>query len=338
MLFDNVSILSVEAVDAPHRVTSAELEARLAPLLTRLGVPANFLQDRSGICARREWDPDTMPSHAAMLAGEKALERAGIARSRVGVVINTSVCRDYVEPSVACIVHAKLGLSPSCINFDLGNACLGFMNGMEVVGNMIERGQVDYGLIVDGENSHHVVDATINRMLADGAGLQTFKDHFATLTLGSGGVAMVLARSDLAPHGHRFRGGVALAATEHHGLCKGQVDGMVTDTGALLVAGIKLALQTLQRARDVLQWQPEDLNEIVLHQVSRAHTEKLAETLELDLSKILPIYPEYGNIGPAALPIALVKAVEQGRIQPGHRVGLMGIGSGLNCAMAEVIW
>ena len=57
-----------------------------------------------------------------------------------------------------------------------------------------------------------------------------------------------------------------------------------------------------------------------------------------DLSKVLTIYGEFGNIGPAAVPITLSKAVEQGRIKKGSRVALMGIGSGLNCSMAEVIW
>ena len=56
------------------------------------------------------------------------------------------------------------------------------------------------------------------------------------------------------------------------------------------------------------------------------------------MSKILPIYPEYGNVGPAAVPMALSQVVKMGRVRKGNRVALMGIGSGLNCAMAEVIW
>ena len=40
----------------------------------------------------------------------------------------------------------------------------------------------------------------------------------------------------------------------------------------------------------------------------------------------------------AAVPIVLSKAAEAGRISKGSRVALMGIGSGLNCSMAEVVW
>ena len=87
------------------------------------------------------------------MAAEEAILNAGIDRSQLGILLNTSVCRDYIEPSVACLVHGNLGLSPECMNFDVGNACLAFLNGMEIIGNMIERGQVDYGIVVDGEGS-----------------------------------------------------------------------------------------------------------------------------------------------------------------------------------------
>ena len=75
-----------------------------------------------------------------------------------------------------------------------------------------------------------------------------------------------------------------------------------------------------------------------MHQVSGSHTANLCQTLGLDTKKVLAIFPEFGNIGPASVPIVLSKAAESGRLQKGNRVALMGIGSGLNCSMAEVIW
>ena len=113
---------------------------------------------------------------------------------------------------------------------------------------------------------------------------------------------------------------------------------MDTDTKRLLFAGIELAERTLAQAHEHLGWNLADLDELVLHQVSSVHTDGLINTLSLDASKILRIYPEFGNVGPAGVPLVLSKAVEAGRIERGHRVALMGIGSGLNCAMAEVVW
>ncbi len=59
------------------------------------------------------------------------------------------------------IAHSELGLPETCMNFDLGNACLGFVNGMDIVGNMIERGQIDYGILVNGETSRQITEDTI---------------------------------------------------------------------------------------------------------------------------------------------------------------------------------
>ena len=338
MRFDRVQIASVAHADATHRVTSVELEERLRPTLSAMKAPSGMIEGLTGIRARRWWDEGFQPSDAATLAAEKALETAGVDRDKIGILINTSVCRDFIEPSVACLVHGNLGLPSDCMNFDLGNACLGFLNGMEIVGNMIERGQIDYGLVVDGESSRFVVEKTIERLNAIAQSNGMFRDNFATLTLGSGGAAMVLGRDDLVQSGHVFRGGVTLASTEHNHLCRGQVDGMITDSQGLMVAGIELAARTFENARQELGWDDGALDELVLHQVSRSHTDKLAGTLGLDHSKILAIYPEFGNVGPASVPIVLSKAQEMGRIQSGSRIALMGIGSGLNCSMAEIVW
>src|SRR5262245_13000018 len=143
MQFESVSVASVACVDAPHRVSSGELEERLAPLLKRLGLARGMIASLSGVEARRFWDVGVQPSDVAAMAGEKAIRAAGIDRERIGALVSTSVCRDFVEPSVASLVHRQLGLSPRCRNFDLGNACLGFLDGMEIVAAMIEKGAVD---------------------------------------------------------------------------------------------------------------------------------------------------------------------------------------------------
>jgi len=338
MRFENVAILSLAHVDAPLRVTSRELEASYADGLAKLGLSAGILEALTGINARRFYPPDVAPSAAATEAALLALKRADIPRSALGLLVNTSVCRDFVEPSCASLVHGNLGLSPTCLNFDLGNACLGFLNGMEMAALMIERGAVAYALIVDGENSHYVVHQTIARFANGGLSSDTFRQNLATLTLGSGAAAMVLCRAADHVDAPRFVGSVTRAATEHNHLCRGQVDHMTTDTSGLLNAGVELAQETMRQAVDELDWDPTCLDEVVLHQVSRTHTEKLVAALSLDPTHALMIYPEYGNIGPASVPIVLSKSFESGRLARGMRVGLMGIGSGLNCTMAEIVW
>jgi 3-oxoacyl-[acyl-carrier-protein] synthase-3 len=338
MKYDNVSVLSVSHVDAPHRITSQEIEAQLAPTMERLGIPLDMLRQRSGIIERRVWDNGMMPSEAAAMAGEKAIEAAGVDRDRLGILINTSVCRDYLEPSTACIAHSQLGLPETCMNFDLGNACLGFVNGMDMAANMIERGEIDYGILVNGETSRQITEATIKRLQSDDIDEPTFRENFASLTLGSGAAAMVLGRSDLAPEGHPFKGSVNLAATQHCRLCAGNIDHMVTKTKELLMAGVEVAVRTWGRAVEVLGWTADAIDHLVIHQVSKVHTEQFAGILGIDMAKVFRLYPKYGNIGPAGVPIALSKLEQDGRLEPGQRVALVGIGSGINCTMAEIVW
>ena len=338
MKFKNVVIQSLAAVDPPIRVTSREIEIKLKPTLDRLGVRDDLLEEVSGIGARRFWEKGTSPSDAATLAAEKALDESGIDRQKVGVIINTSVCRDYLEPSTACIVHGNLGLNENCLNFDVGNACLAFMNGMDIAARMIERAEVDYALVVDGETSQPITDATIERLLQPDVEEAQFRDEFASLTLGSGAAAMVMARRELAPEGHAYRGSVTRAATQFNQLCRGNMDRMTTDTRTLLSEGLKLAAVTWQATCSALGWVASELDQFVIHQVSKVHTESLVNVLGLDPEKVHAIYPQMGNIGPASVPIVLAKVMEAGKLRKGDRVALLGIGSGLNCSMAEVVW
>jgi 3-oxoacyl-[acyl-carrier-protein] synthase-3 len=338
MNFENLSITTVRHVDAPQVITSSEIQSELAETMERLGLPPNLLEGVAGIHERRFWNEQTEPSDAATMAAEIALEEADLDRTRLGMLINTSVCRDFIEPSTACLVHGNLKLPDTCMNMDVGNACLAFLNGMEIVGNMIERGQIDYGMVVDGESSRCLVESTIDRLKRPETDSKTFREEFASLTTGSGSVAMILARSDLAPDGHRFKGTFSRAGTEHNRLCLGQVDRGVTDTKGLLVAGVELSKNTWAGAQEHLGFDESEVDEYCIHQVSQRHAEQLAKNLAIDLEKALLIVDRFGNIGPASVPIVLSKAADLGRVQRGDRVVLAGIGSGLNCTVGEVIW
>ena len=92
-------------------------------------------------------------------------------------------CRDFIEPSTACLVHGNLTLPAPCMNLDVGNACLAFFNGMEIVGNMIELGQIDYGMVVDGESSRFLIESTIERLKRPETDSTTFREEFASLAV-----------------------------------------------------------------------------------------------------------------------------------------------------------
>ena len=165
MLFQHVAIAGLAHVDAPRRLSSDEINLRLKPTLDRLNIKTDVLKDIAGIHARRLWDEGMQASDAATLAAVKALADAGIDPDKVGLLVNTSVSRDYLEPSTASIVSGNLGLPDTCQNFDVANACLAFLNGMDIASRMIERGEIDYALVVDGETADLAYEKTVERLL-----------------------------------------------------------------------------------------------------------------------------------------------------------------------------
>lgn len=327
------TIWSVGHAEAPEVVTSAWIDEQLADTFERCGIRPGLLESVAGIVERRWWPEDVTFDEAAALAGRRALELAELAPSDVDLLISTSVCKHHLEPSVACSVHHRLGLGPECVNFDLGNACLGFVNAMQVGAMAVETGQARTVLIVDGEGSRHTQLATIDRLRSPETTAMDVFDQFASLTLGSGGAAMVMGGPRAG--GHRFLGGISRAATVHHDLCVGDLDTMRTDTAALLENGLALARDAFE-ASVADGWEWETCDRYVMHQVSAVHTRKLCELLGVDMDLVPLTYPGFGNMGPAAVPYTLSTVADE--IGDGERVLLMGIGSGLNCAAAELIW
>ena len=341
MKFENVCIESL-AVALPDEVwSSAAIEERLRPLYERLKLPAGRLELMSGIRERRMWPAGTRPSDASAQAGRAVLAKSALGAGRVELFVHAAVSRDMLEPATAAFAHRKIGLPATAQIFDLSNACLGFLNALTVAAGLIESGQIRCALVVAGENGRPLVEQTLQTLLATTLSRNAIKPYFANLTIGSGAVAaMVCHRSLVKGRAHRVLGGVARAATQHSELCQGDTHGadalaMQTDSEQLLIAGVGLAQETW---RDFTAEQGGAFDRFICHQVGSTHRRKLYETLGLDLAKDFSTFETLGNTGSVALPATLCAAVDAGAVQEGHRVGLLGIGSGLNCLMLALEW
>jgi 3-oxoacyl-[acyl-carrier-protein] synthase III len=330
----NVALLSVATTMATRVTTSEEIDRRLAPALKRLKLPTGLLQRVAGVHERRNWGEGQTFDDAAIEAGKKALAEAGIRPDQVGLLINTSVTRKHLEPSVAVRIHHGLGLPSSATNFDIANACLGFVNGMALAGQLIDAGQIDYAVIIDGEDADEIQVNTIERLGREGIKRKDFMSEFASLTLGSGAAAAVIGRADLHPEGHRMLGGITRAATQFNDLCVGSVDGMFTDAKALLKGGMELVVSAWKDAKR--QWSWSNMDRYIMHQVSSVHTNAIVKAANLDATRVPVTFPLLGNVGPASIPITL--AQESSKLVRGNRVLLMGVGSGLNTSMMELAW
>jgi 3-oxoacyl-[acyl-carrier-protein] synthase-3 len=333
--FTNTSILAVQTVDASQVVTSDDFDVQLADTYRRVGLRPGLLQRLAGIRERRWWSDGVTFVDGAATAGAKAISESGVDPQQIGLMVNTSVSRRWLEPSTAVAVHAALGLPSSCQNFDITNACLGFVNGMGLAGTMIDAGLIDYALVVDGEDARTVQEQTIARLQREETTSKDVLAQFATLTLGCGAVAMVLGRSDRHPEGHRLVASVTRAGTEHHELCVGDNDVMRTDLKGLLDAGLKLTEDMWSEAAAEFDWS-RGMDRYVVHQVSRVHTAAMCERLHIDPARVPMTFPTRGNLGPASVPFTLAGQADS--LSDGDRVLLMGIGSGLNASCLEIAW
>jgi 3-oxoacyl-[acyl-carrier-protein] synthase III len=333
--FRNTALLSVTRVEAPVVVSSADLDARLQGVYGRVGLRAGLLERLVGIRERRWWPDGVTFVEGAATAAAKAISESGVDPAEIGLMVNTSIGRMHLEPSTAVAIHDAVGLPSSCQNFDVTNACLGFVNGIEIAGAMIDAGMTEYALVVNGEDARPVQEATIDRLRQPGISAKDVMAEFAAFTLGSGAAAVVLGRADRHSEGHRIVAGVSRAGTEHHQLCTGDNGVMTTDLKGLLDAGLQLSEDLWREAAPEFGW-TEGIDRYVVHQVSRVHTDALCARLGLEPSRVPRSFPTYGNIGPVSVPFTLAGQVDS--LAAGDRVLLMGIGSGLNASVLEIAW
>lgn len=348
MRYQHVCLEAFGCTLPPCVVTSAEIETRLAAVYERLGLPAGRLELMTGIRERRFFKPGTRPGAVSAQTAERTVTAAGIDRRYIGALIHGSVCRDQMEPATAASVHCALGLPDEALVLDLSNACLGLLNGMLYVADLIESGRIRAGLVVGTEIGRPLVEGTIDSLLKDRTlTRQTIKPAFASLTIGSGSAAILLCDRRLSRTGNRLLGGTVLADTRGHQLCAGGVAAeqhgddrprMATDSEALLHAGIELAARCWERFLSRLRWTVEDVHKVFTHQVGRAHRKLLLERLALPPQRDFPVVEFLGNTGAAALPMAAAIGIRRGHLVDGDQVALLGIGSGLSSVMLGLEW
>ncbi len=320
----------------------------MSPLYERLRLPAGRLELMSGIRERRLWEPGVLPGDMSVVSGEQALQAAEIDRSEIGALIHASVCRDHLEPATACGVHHRLDLPKRCLAYDVSNACLGILNGILQVANMIELGQIRAGLVVGTEGSRQILESTIHHLNHDPTlTRETVKLAVASLTLGSASAAVLLTHRDLSRTDNRLRAAVAIANTDHHELCHSLQDEamgegarplMRTDSERLLVAGVATGTETFHALLDESGWSRQSIGKVFTHQVGVAHRKAMLSAFELDPSIDFTTVEWLGNTGAVALPITVALGIEAGRLAAGDQVALLGIGSGINSVMLAVDW
>jgi 3-oxoacyl-[acyl-carrier-protein] synthase-3 len=346
MLYDKVYIDAISYELPTTVVTTEELEERIEPTLKRHGIPKGHISAITGIKERRWWPENFSVADGATVAAKKALDSSGISVNDIDAVVYTGVCREYFEPATAAHVAGNLGVKETTLVYDISNACIGMLNGIIDLANRIELGQIKAGLVVSCESAREINEDVIHSLLKNGD-IGNFSTSIASLTGGSGAAAILVTDGSFSSESHKLIGGVSRTAPEFHNLCRWGIKKissnkieqfMSTDAPAVLKNGLILGSKTWQAMLEELNWCKDTVNKIITHQIGKAHRQSFMQSLELSDDLDYQTFAYLGNMGTVSIAITAAIAAERQFLKMGDKIGLLGIGSGLNCMMLGVEW
>lgn len=331
-----VGIEAIGICEPDEFLSSDNIESQLKAMYDRLKLPFGRIEMQTGIKARGIYH-QRLPSDISTKAAQDLFKNYNIDKESIDLLIHASVCRDYLEPSTASVIHHKLDLNQKCISFDLSNACLGVLNAISVATQMINAGGIKRALIVTGENATPLITKTIETLLEHSEFTRkSIRNYFANFTIGSAGVALIISKDDsILGEIQEFR---ALSDTSAYTLCQGSgsMEGLVMETNSeeLMRKGVALAKKNWCEFNQ----KNKEYDHFVCHQVGVHHQEFLYKELGIDISKDYSTFREYGNTGSAALPLTLARAIKENKFKTNEKIAMLGIGSGLHTIMMDVLW
>lgn len=281
-----------------------------------------WIVTRTGIRQRHIAHGETTLSLAAA-AARQAMERAGVAPDRIGLVVVCTFTPDQATPSTACLVQQELGLGQDVLAFDLNAACSGFIYGLATAEGLLSRMEGRYGLVIGSEVISRTVDYT---------------DRSTCILFGDGaGAAVVSAEGPAAVADFGCNGDLAVLSA---GVRRG--DG---STAPLAMNGkevFRFAVSTvpasIRKLLDKAGLSLDEVDHIVCHQANHRIVESIARHLQTDLGRFYENIEFYGNTSAASIPIALCEMQEKGLLHRGDTVLLAGFGSGLTWGSLLLTW
>jgi 3-oxoacyl-[acyl-carrier-protein] synthase III len=285
----------------------------------RLGVPAGWIEKRTGIAGRRRAAAGDRLVDLAAAAGQAALADAGLEADAVDMVFVATLSADEALPNAAPQVAHTLGTHAAAI--DIGAACTGFVSGLALGAGLIESGRADNVLVIGAEILSRYLDAgdrSTAGLFGDGAGAVVLTAR------ASGGIGPAVLGSDGAAAPYiRIPADAGVIQMDGHETFKRAVSTLAANAvEAVGASGLELA----------------DIDLFVLHQANGRILTAVAEMLGVDPGRVLNTIAEAGNTSAASIPLALAEAREQGRIADGDRLLLGAVGAGFTWGATVVAW
>lgn len=287
-------------------------------LARRMDTSDEWIRSRTGIRQRHIADPSQASSDLGLEASRAALAAAQLTPQEIDLLIVATATPDYVFPSTACILQAKLG-AKGCAAFDIQAVCSGFVYALSIADKLIRSGQYRCALVVGAEVYSRILDWSDRGtavLFGDGAGAVVLKADTRPGILGSVLRADGSQAGILSVPGNISHGKIAGSPYLH-------MDGQAVFKVAVKVLD-EVARETLALCGATLA----DVDWLIPHQANVRILEATAKKLGIDASKVVVTVDRHGNTSAASVPLALDVAIRDGRIRSGHKVMLQAVGGG----------
>jgi len=311
----------------PKVLTNADLEKIV-------DTSDEWIVSRTGIRERHIVSPGETNSSISVAASRQALDVADLMPKDIDLIIVATSSPDHLLPGIASEVQYQLGAD--CPAFTLTAGCTGFVYALATAHQFIATGAYDRVLVIGSEVISHFVnweDRNTCVLFGDGAGAVVLEassqpsglQSFVLGSDGSGGEYLIVRGGGAAyPMSHEMIDDKAMYI---------EMDGRKVFKFATRVIG-EATLQALDKAGLTL----DDIDLLIPHQANLRIIELAARHLNLPMEKIVVNLDRYGNTSAASIPIALVEALEEGRVRDGMNVVMVGFGGGLTWAAVVVRW
>jgi 3-oxoacyl-[acyl-carrier-protein] synthase III len=297
----------------PERVvTNQELQSRIE-------TSDEWIVSRTGIEARHVAADGELTSDLALHAARAAMESAGVTADDIDLIIVATTTPDMIFPSTACLLQAKLGVKSGAA-FDVQAVCTGFIYALATADKFVASGAHKCALVIGAEVFSRLLDWNDRRtcvLFGDGAGAVVIKPSDAP------GIYSSHLHSDGSySHILRVAGGIA----------EGQIRGnpyLEMDGQAVFRLAVRVLDECSREALEHNGFKGTDLDWFVPHQANLRIINATADKMGVPRERVVTTVARHGNTSAASVPLALDKAVRDGRIQPGHLVLLEGVGGGM---------
>jgi 3-oxoacyl-[acyl-carrier-protein] synthase III len=304
----------------PERVvTNAEFAARLE-------TTDAWIRERTGIERRHIAEKSQASSDLALHASQRALQAAGLSADQLDLIVVGTSTPDYVFPSTACLLQAKLGVKGSAA-FDVQAVCSGFVYALATADSFIKNKMSKCALVVGAEVFSRILD---------------WNDRGTCVLFGDGAGAVVLVASEK-PGIHasvlRADGSHAGMLSVPGNVCSGAVVGspfLQMNGQAVFKFAVKVLEESARETVAAAGMQLTDIDWLIPHQANVRILDATARKLGLPAEKLVVTVDHHGNTSAASVPLALDEFVRAGRIRPGQRLLLQGVGGGFTWGSSVV--